>query len=167
MRKIVVLTTLFICLFAYQSHANKQNGKTVVTAEIIDISFFEKLDSILNNVKLPKSKRFINLSVSSVRDSMHYNPNYTFCLNDTSGIFISIMCKNSAFGEYYVKYRNREFILEKDVIGQIIDIPNIYNNKTTFIIDRDVPYGYEYIFLYKDGQISVVTDEKIWFNLME
>lgn len=39
MRKIGVLTTLFICLFTYQSHAKKQNWKTVVKAEIIDISF--------------------------------------------------------------------------------------------------------------------------------
>lgn len=131
------------------------------------ISLFEKLDSILNNVELPKSKRFINLSVSSVRDSMHFNPNYKFCLKDSSGIFISIMCKDSAFGEYYVKYKNREFILEKDGIGQIIGEPNVYDKKTIFIKFGEVPYGYEYIFLYKDGQMSVVTDEDIWFNLME
>ncbi len=161
----------------------------IPSVSIDNIELLQKIDSTLNivsnnpnywneynsNRKNYKFK-YIRVDFSSARYVLGLDRNAKINLNDSLGTYILIYPTNRPLphfkdtnGDYYFKYNAREYLLPQK-------IKNVFNAQLTgrskrmrlskYLNISDL-LGVQYIFLYKDGQMSVVTDEDIWFNVNE
>ena len=161
----------------------------IPSVSIDNIELLQKIDSTLNivsnnpnywneynsNRKNYKFK-YIRIDFSSAEYVLGVDCNDKVNLNDSLGTYIFIYPTNRPLphfkdtnGDYYFKYNDREYLLPqeiKDVFNAQLTGRSKRMRLSKYLNISDL-FGTQYIFLYKDGQMSVVTDEKIWINLME
>ncbi len=118
----------------------------------------------------------MRVNFSSTQYLQGITPDDNVNLNDSLGTYVLISVTNRPLGriskndeseDHYFAYKNRQYLFRQGdgiVLHKTGRMKKVRASRSLDIISL---IGIQYVFLYKNGQLSVVTDENVLYGVNE
>ena len=183
---IILVCATFLPITSFAEDIIEYN---IPIVKITEMDLINKIDSTLS-VVLTDSKynngynagmrslkyNYVRVNFSSTQYLQGITPDDNVNLNDSLGTYVLISVTNRPLGriskndeseDHYFAYKNRQYLFTQGNGLVLHDTGRMKKVRASRSLDIISLIGIQYVFLYKNGQLSVVTDENVWLRVTE